>query len=381
MAPQKEIDVLHVIGSLAQGGAERNLYYLAPSMAKSRFRYGICCLVAKGELAREIERLGIPIWDMGYRRRHAILTILRLRRLLKERKVRVLHTHLYESGVVGRIAGWLAGVPVIVTHEHGKTVWKKWYHRWFERLAIHGTDLRIAVSEDIRRLRLRDEHTPASKIVVIGNAVEPARFEVNKVARDAKRREIGFEKSLLVGTVGRLVVAKSYDFLLQIAKEVCEKRPDVRFVLVGEGPLREELVEMRDSLGLTDKVVFLGARTDISELLAAMDLYVITSRREGLPVSLIEAMMAAKPIVSTSVGGIPEALSDNEDGILVEPRSVQSFAEAIVNLINDPEKMAALGQKAKGKAIARYSAHKVLETLEQAYTSILSRKGIDLSPS
>lgn len=374
--PQGNLDVLHVIGSLGAGGAERNLYYLAPSMARSRLAYGICCLMVRGEFAGEVERAGVPVYALGFRRRNTLQTVIRLRRLMRCRRVKVVHTHLYECGVLGRIAAWLAGVPVIITHEHGKTTWKKWYHRWFERIAVRGTDLRIAVSGDIKDLRLRHEHTPRDKIVVIGNAVDASRFEAGQALRETKRAELGLERYFVIGTVGRMVTAKSFDLLLRVAEEVCSRRPQARFLLVGEGPLRDGLTRMRDSLGLAEKVVFLGGRTDIPGLLAAIDLYVITSQREGLPISLLEAMTAAKPIVATAVGGIPEALNHGEDGLLVEPGNQAALVEAIFALMDDPARRQLMGARARAKATARYSAAAILETLEATYLSIMRGKGM-----
>jgi glycosyltransferase involved in cell wall biosynthesis len=379
MAPREDIDVLHVIGTLAPGGAERNLLYLAPWMARSSLRYGICCLMQKGKLAGDVEALGLPVFELGYRKRNALETILKLRRLLAARHVRVIHTHLFECGVLGRIAAWLAGTPIRVTHEHGKTVWKKWHHRLFERLAIGATDLRIAVSEDIRDRRVRQEGTPAAKIAVVGNAVEPSQFEVPGPVRRAKRQELGVEGCFVIGTVGRLVEAKAYDLLLEIAREVCDARPEVRFLVVGEGDLGRRLRAMRDSLGLAERVIFLGMRSDIAELLSAMDLYVITSRREGLPISLIEAMMASKPIVATAVGGIGETIASGTDGILVGIDDKPAFVRELMALIGDRDRLRMMGLKAREKAVARYAARAVLETLEKTYASIMAGKGLDWS--
>jgi glycosyltransferase involved in cell wall biosynthesis len=379
MPPREPIDVLHFIGSLGAGGAERNLCYLAPWMAKSKLRYGICCLLRKGELAAEIEALGLPVFDLGFRRRRALSTIWALRCLLREHRVMVIHTHLFECGVLGRVAAWFAGTPVRITHEHGKTMWKKWYHRLFERLAIRGTDLRIAVSADIRNLRLAEEHTHPAKIVVVGNAVEPSGFDLPETVRGRMRSELGLGSQIVVGTVGRLVEAKAYDFLMEVAAIVCAARPDVRFVLVGKGHLERDLLKLRDSLGLADRVTFLGARSDIPEILSAVDIYVITSRREGLPITLLEAMMAAKPVIATSIGGIPEVLEDRGDGILVPSGDRQAMADAILALAADPGRRDALGRRAREKAIARYSARAILETLEATYASILGGKGRDWS--
>jgi glycosyltransferase involved in cell wall biosynthesis len=376
MAAIQKIDVLHLIGTLAAGGAERNLYYLAPCMARSKLRYGICCLLRRGEFADEIESLGVPVFEIGYRRRYLVRTVLALRKLLKQRNVTVLHTHLYESGFVGRLAGWLAGTPVIITHEHGKTLWKKWYHRWFERFALHFTDLRIAVSQDIVNLRMRYEATPPSKIRLVYNAVDPRAFEVAPEVRRVKRTELGIDDSFVVGTVGRLVVAKSYDLLLEVAREICAKRPNVRFVLVGDGPLAGELSQMRDSYNLQERFILLGRRTDIPELMAAIDLYIISSRREGLPLALIEAMMSARPIVSTAVGGIPDTLTHSCDGILVEPGNKAALVGAVDALIDNRSRMEVLGQNARKKAIERYSPERVLAELEMIYEEIFEAKGI-----
>jgi glycosyltransferase involved in cell wall biosynthesis len=367
MADPQEIDVLHVIGILSPGGAERNLYYLAPHMATSRFRYGICCLTARGDFAAEIEHAGIPVWELGFRKRYTFSSIWRLSRLLKLKKVKVLHTHLFLPGLVGRLAGLLAGTPVMITHEHGKTLWKRWYHRCFERMMLPVTDLRIAVSEDILELRIEHEHTPRSKLRLVHNAVDPALFEVPESARAAKRKELGLEGGFVVGTVGRLVDAKSFDLLLEVAREVCARKPDARFLIVGEGPLGEDLRASAASSGLRGLVLFTGKRSDIPELMAAMDLYIITSKREGLPLTLIEAMMSRKPIVATSVGGIPDTISNDVEGILVPPGDTGSIVEAVLALASDAERRERLGSGARKRAAETYSPRKVLEDLERIY--------------
>jgi glycosyltransferase involved in cell wall biosynthesis len=376
MPYRQKIDVLHLIGSLSPGGAERNLYYLAESMAASRLRYGICCLVDRGEFADEIEGPRLPVFDLKFRRRYFLRTVLRLRKLLKQRGVRVLHTHLYDPGVIGRIAAWLAGVPVVITHEHGKTLWKKWYHRAFERLAVGRTDLRIAVSQDIMNLRIRTESTPPEKIRLVYNAVDPEHLDVDENVRKKTRVDLGIDGFKVVGTVGRLVDAKSYDLLLEVAREVCDEKPGVRFVLAGAGPLEGKLLEKREALGLSEQFLFLGQRRDIPELLAAIDLYVISSKREGLPISLIEAMMAGKPVVSTAVGGIPDTLTQACDGVLVEPGDRGALTRAIVDLIDNRSRMDILGRNARKRAIERYAPDRILAELETIYEELLGRKGL-----
>jgi glycosyltransferase involved in cell wall biosynthesis len=372
----KKMRVLHLIGSLSTGGAERNLYYLGPHFKSSRFEHSICCLTVRGENADELERAGVTIYELGYRRRFFVRTVLRLAGLLKRENITVLHTHLFDCGVVGRLAGWLARTPVIVVHEHGKTLWKKWYHHLFERLALKGTDMRIVVSEDIRQLRRRHEHTPDSKMVLIENAVDPAKFNLEGSVREAKRRELDVEDCFVVGTVGRLVAAKAFDLFLDVAAGVLAVNARTRFVIVGDGELRASLENRARGLGIGDKVVFLGKRPDIPEILSALDLYLITSVREGLPVSLIEAMMAAKPIVSSAVGGIPEVLAGGKSGVLVGSGERAALVEAVTNLMGDPGKREALGREAHRVALMGYSPEVVLGKLDSLYSRLIEAKGL-----
>ncbi len=376
MPSRKKLRVLHLIGTLAAGGAERNLYYLGPHFKTSRFDHSICCMISRGEFAEELEWAGVRIFELGYRRRYFLGTVMKLADLLRREHISVLHTHLFEPGLVGRLAAWLAGTPVIITHEHGKTLWKKPYHHLFERLALWRTDMRIVVSEDIRALRKKYEGTPDSKLILIENAVDPAKFEVDEGTRKAVRRDLGIDDFFVVGTVGRLVPAKDYDLFLDVARGLIKADSRMKFLMVGEGHLRAQLEARSADLGLEASVLFLGNRTDIPELLAAMDLYLITSAREGLPISLIEAMLAARPVVSTAVGGIPDVLAGGETGILVESGDAEGITAAVSGLMADPARREALGRAAREQALLRYSPTRVLEKLDSLYSGLLERKGI-----
>ncbi len=376
MPPHEKTRVLHLIGSLSAGGAERNLYYLGRHFEKSAFDHSICCLIDRGEFADDLERAGVRIFELGYRRRYFLRTVARLARLLRGENIAVLHTHLFEPGLVGRPAAWLAGTPAVITHEHGKTLWKKPHHHLFERLALLRTDMRIVVSEDIRKIRAQREGTPESKMVLIENAVDPEGFHVDGATRAALRRHLGVEDCFVVGSVGRLVPAKNYDLFLAVAHDLLEKNPRMKFMLVGDGSLREELETRARDLGIEDNVLFLGNRTDIPELLAAMDLYLITSAREGLPISLVEAMLAARPIVSTAVGGIPEVLAAPGTGVLVAEGDRAAIVEAVLALADDADRREALGRAARAEARRRYSPAVVLEKLDRLYTAVLEGKGI-----
>jgi glycosyltransferase involved in cell wall biosynthesis len=376
MPPPEKTRVLHLIGSLTAGGAERNLYYLGPHFRTSAFDHSICCMIERGEFASDLEAAGVRVFELGYRKRHFLRTVMRLADILRKENIGVLHTHLFEPGLVGRLAAWLAGTPVIITHEHGKTLWKKPYHHLFERLALWRTDMRIVVSEDIREIRKKREGTPDSKMVLIENAVDPVRFDVTEETRGALRRELGIDDCFVVGTVGRLVPAKAYDLFLEVAHELLKTNTQMRFLLVGDGRLRADLEARLMELGLEGRVLMLGNRTDIPELLAAMDLYLITSVREGLPISLVEAMFAARPIVSTRAGGIPEVLAEPGTGVLVESGDKTGTVRAITDLMADPEKREAMGRSAREAASGRYSPATVLEKLDALYSRLLKAKGI-----
>lgn len=309
---------------------------------------------------------------LNFRLRYLPVSLGKLVFLLRQENAQIVHTHGFTPGVWGRVAAWLAGVPIIIAHEHGKTLWKKHHHLLFERFANRFTDLRIAVSRDILERRQQLEHTPASKMIVLSNGVDLDQFQPGDPARIA--RELGLESfEFVIGTVGRLVEAKAYHDLIDAFACVRQKMEKSCLLFIGDGPLRSFLENYAREKNLTS-VIFLGAREDIPQLLCALNVFVLTSIREGLPVALLEAMAARLPVVATAVGGIPEVLEDGKNGFLVPPNSPEKIAEKIIELSQSQKLRDNLVSAAFGTIRQCYSIQKTTAVIEHIYNQLALEK-------
>lgn len=367
-----KITVFHLIGALRVGGAERQLASIAPAFDRDRFRIIVGTVQPGGGLRDAFQGTGVPVVCLNYRTRYFIPAVLRLALLLRREKVDVLHTHMYHASWYGRIAGLFARVPVMITTDHGHDPWKKRRQIAFERYMLRHTALRVAVSEDVAKTLKARESVPDEKLLVIANAVDSARFRAGETERNSVRNELGLtDKTLLVGNVARLVEPKALHVLIEAMALLSKTIPRARLVIVGEGPLKGDLERCASDLGVSDRVTFTGARLDIPAVLAAIDIFALSSKREGLPVSLLEAMAAGKAIVTTRVGGIPEVVSDHQEALLVEPNNPAALAAAMSELASDPDLASRLGRQAAAKAGAEYSVAATVQKLEEVYCSTL----------
>lgn len=369
------INVLHVIGTLQLGGAENQVATLVPFLSNGRYTVHVCCLHREGVHADVLRARGINVISLNMRLRYWPIAVYKLYRLIKQLQIQIVHTHLYGSGIWGRSVGKLADVPVIMSTEQGMTLWKKRHHLIIEGFVNRFTDKIIAVSEDIRQRRITYENVPPEKIVVIPNAVDIRKFHKTNGSEQI-RAQLGLStSSIVVGTVARLVPPKRLDYFLEAARIVCEVMPRVHFLIVGDGPLRSELEDRARQLGLlSNSVQFLGSRQDVAELLAALDIFVLSSEREGLPVSMLEAMAASKPIIVTSVGGIPEVIQNGYNGILVSPHNPSALANAIMDLIENNATREAIAQQGYQTVNTRFSAMAVSRQIASLYDNLLAKK-------
>lgn len=372
-----KINVLLIIPALGFGGAETQLVTLAENLDRSRYATTVCCLRHHAPVAEMLARQGVEVVNLHWRTRYLPLGLYRLVRLMRNHEADIVHTHLFDAGLWGRIAAKLAGVPIVINTEHGLNLWKKRYHIWFERIADRFTDRRIAVSEDIRRSRIRREGLNPEKIVIIHNFIDLAFFDPNTV-EDATsiRKDLGLDDSeQLVGTVARLSHVKGVAYFLRAAEMISQTCPGVRFIIVGDGPLRDDLEHLAAQLGLRERVVFAGTRSDVRELLAAMDVFVLASIREGIPVSLLEAMAMKRAVVATAVGGTPEVVQNDRSGILVPSQDARALAEAVVSLLKDSRRRTALGEAGRERVREAFSADACVGQLERLYEEVLEQKG------
>jgi glycosyltransferase involved in cell wall biosynthesis len=232
-------------------------------------------------------------------------------------------------------------------------------------------DRLIAVSEEVREYQLRYTFIPPEKIVTIDNGVDMRRFDGKEEAGRAVRAEFGIAPDApLVGMIGRLTEQKDHATFLQAVGHIRAALPKTRFLVVGDGPLRENLIEQARSLKLDDAVIFAGLRSDIPAVMAALDVLVFSSRWEGLPVTLLEGMAAAKPVVSTAVGGVPGVVGEGESALLVPAGMASVLADAVVRVLRDPALAQKLSALARARVREKYSLDSMLDRTLALYEEL-----------
>lgn len=373
----KRINILHVYCALPIGGAERLALTLARNLKDDRFNLVFCCLRCEGEIADEIRKVGNPVINLGIRRkRYDLWLLIKLLRLIKKENIHIIHTHLYEAGIRGRIVAKVAGVPGIIATEHGPALWKKKWQIVLERIVTKATtDLKIANSEYIRQSRIHKEKIAPEKIITIYNGVEPPL--PNSSADPSGLEELGLPMSgLIIGTVARLTEAKGLQYLIESMPLILSHIPNAHLIVVGDGPCRLQLEAMRRDLHIEQSVTFTGRRMDVFRFVEAMDVFVLPSIREAMGIAIVEAMFAAKPIVASNVGGIPELVLDGKTGLLVPPRDPKALADKIVYLLLHSSEREQMGKMGQDRADAHFSADRYVESLKDAYLDCLETKGL-----
>jgi glycosyltransferase involved in cell wall biosynthesis len=307
--------------------------------------------------------------------------LVELLRLIRRERPLIVHTHTAKAGALGRLAAWLARVPVVVHTYHGH-VFRGYFSpgktRFFvalERWLARRTDRLLSVSPQVRRelLELGIGTPERSAVVPLGLDLDPF---LDGGAAGQLRRELGIGPAApVVAIVARLVAIKAHEVFLEAASIVSRQRPDVRFVVVGDGERRAELEALVERRALGGAVHFLGWRRDLPEIYRDVDVVALASRNEGSPVSLIEAMAAGRPVVATGVGGVPDLVEHGVNGYLVDPDQPAAMAEALLALLEDPGRREAFGGAGRKRVYPAFAADRLLRDIDTLYAALLEEKG------
>jgi glycosyltransferase involved in cell wall biosynthesis len=285
-------------------------------------------------------------------------------------RIDILHAHDFYSGFIGAVAAHLSGARVIACQRHLKLS-DRAVHEWGTRV-IHRLAHRILVnSEAIRDHILSRSSAHAKKIIVIKNGVsQPANS--GRILRDSLCREIGAESdSKLIGMIARLQPVKGHKFFIEAAARVITREPKAIFVIVGDGPLKSEIEEQAARLCIKERLRMLGDRTDVSRIVASLDLLVLASLHEGLPNAVMEAMSAGVPVVATSVGGTKELITEGETGYLIPPADAQALADRMTfALLNEADRMR-LAASARQFISAEFGMRRMVESVEKLYGELM----------
>jgi glycosyltransferase involved in cell wall biosynthesis len=278
-------------------------------------------------------------------------------------------------------------VPVVVHTYHGH-VFDGYFSPWRTRLVVSAERLLarrasalIAVTERVRRDVLTRGIGRPDRVVVVPLGLDLDRMQAAPARRGELRAELGLAPATpLVGIVARLVPIKAHETFLQAAKAMAPVRPDARFLIAGDGERRGALEAMARELGLGDRVRFLGWRADLDRLYADLDVVVLTSKNEGSPVALIEAMAAGRPVVSTRAGGVEDVVADGVTGRVVPIGDAGALARVVIDLLEQPDEAARLGAAAREAVVARFASSRLVADVDRLYRRLLAERGVVADP-
>jgi glycosyltransferase involved in cell wall biosynthesis len=371
--PMTSATVCQILHSLNVGGAEVLATRLARQLRES-FRFLFVCLDDLGTLGRELIQDGFPVHVLGRNRGVDWKCSRRLADLLRRERVDLVHAHQYTPFFYGVTARLLCRRPPVLFTEHGR--WHPDYPRRkrmvANRILLEHRDQVVGVGEAVRQALIRNEGIPAGRVEVIYNGVDLSRFQTNAQDRALIRQELCLDADdLMILQVARLDALKDHASAIRSLGRVIQQRHNVRLVLVGEGPEEVPIRDLVKQLGLERQVQLLGLRTDVARLLAASDVALLTSVSEGIPLFLIEAMAAKRPVVSTSVGGVGEIVEEESTGLLAPAGDDKKLAEHILRLAQDPALRHRFGRLGRARAEALFSESQMHARYLELYDAML----------
>jgi len=371
---EERLTVLQVV-TLSEWGGAQEVVRLLSDYLRGQYRVLVACAPG-GRLIDELEALGVPVIPIRHLVRYPhpfldLFALFALWRMMRTVRPTVVHAHSTKAGMLARIAARLAGVPVVLFTAHGwsftagRSRWKRALLAASERLLARMTTRIICVSQHDRDLALQYRVAPTEKLVVIHNGLDPAGFIGYRVNEDMTASVGTIEP--VVTFVGRLRAPKDpFTLIRAFSKLGCG-----RLVIVGDGPQRRKLHELVDELNVAKRVELIGERSDVPDLLATSDIFVLTSNWEGLPLTIIEAMMTGLPVVATSVGGVPELVEDGVTGFLVPREDSEALAEVFQKLLKDPELRRRMGQAGREKAARDFTLERMLYATKKMYEEVV----------
>jgi len=383
--------VVHVIDDLGMGGAQRQLTELVKALPRHRISAHIISLSCeKNTYAEAIRASGIPLTCIEHRGTWSWTTLWTLWRTLRAVRPDVVQTWLFTADLYGRLAAclcraehfirslrhdgrqaWLARVPVIISAVRSVEPWKPAHYVWTDRLLRRITDAYTVNAQAIGRMIELREQVARERIHTIYNGVNLDVFDAASVNGAVRRRLAIPDHRPVIGTIGRLGPEKDHETLLRACALVLRDVPDAQVLVVGSGPLAPQLASLAQTLALDGQIHFLEAQSNIAEIIAALDVVVISSRYEGCCNVILEAMAMGKPVVATAVGGNPELVLDGQTGRLVPPRDPQRLAGAIADVLEDRVRARAMGASGRQRVVEHFSVARMVDNTVALYEGLL----------
>jgi len=384
----RKIKVAHIIARMITGGADENTLFTIEGL--SREKYEIDLITGEEfdkDIINKVKNYPFDIiqikglkWKLNFL--HDPIVLLKLIKLLKKKHYDIVHTHTTKAGILGRIAARIAEVPVIVHGLHGSTFQAfnsgllNWFLFLFERFTGKFTDAYISVSGVLSEKYIERGIGKKENYHTVYSGMELEKFYGAKEKIDCgkKQRELGIDsEDFVIGNVARLETRKGHQFLLDAFKNVVEKQKDgyVKLLIIGEGNKRKYLENYVKELNLGDKVIFTGYREDVEELIALMDIFVLTSLREGLPRVLVQAAAVGVPSVAFNVDGVPEIIRDNYNGFLVKAKDVEQLENRIMKYMSNKELVLLHGRNGREFIENKWSIEGMVDRIDKIYQKLI----------
>ncbi len=363
----KPIKVLHIVYSLQLGGAEQVVTNYALHHDHRVYEPVVVALTEGGPLEEDLLGAGVKTYILGKRLGFDPGVILKLARIMRDEGIKIVHVHTPLANNWGVPAALLSGVRTIVRTEHG--LFRRERHFYYFINAVLGLFNRriLACSNRAKESHVVMDPFSRKKYKTIYNGIDVARYSSFGDTR-ALRAELGLpEGTPVVGIIGSLIALKGHATFLRMAELVAGERTDVRFLIVGEGPLRQDLEAQARALGLSDRVIFAGVHRDIPEILSLMDVFVLSSTSEAHPLTILEAMAAGKPVVATDVGGNAESVVDGETGFIVPSEDGEKLFERVKRLLDDPALAQRMGRRGFERVSQEFTVERMVSQTEAVY--------------
>lgn len=369
----KKTKILHIIKSLGRGGAEM----LLPETIKLHDRtwldfHCIYFLPWKNQMVPALESTGCKVSCFAAKTNiHLMLQARNVARYVRQNQIDVIHAHLPWAGVLARIVGKMTGVPVLYT-EHNK---QERYHmatRILNLTTMNWLTRVIAVSADVAESIRKNKPGLKAPLITVLNGVNVDTFGPGLASGSEVRTTFGIPAdATVIGTIAVFRFQKRLDVWLDVAKTILEKQPDAHFIIVGDGPLKSEIVGKAAALQIEARVHFAGLQTEVRPYLAAMDIYMMSSIFEGLPIAMLEAMASGCPVVTTDAGGIKEVIRHETDGLMCSVDESQKLSDFALTLIRDSKKRTGLATNARKRVVESFSMKAMVANLEAVYKGVL----------
>ena len=358
--------IVHIVENMPVGGLEKTVYMIMRGIDKSAFDVELWCLADTGFLAEKLRQEGYSVRVLGLKSYHNIKNVVKLASLIRAEKPDIIHTHGYFAGIFGRL-GALLSLRKIKTVHHYQTIFAEFYTRanaFLERFFNSITSKVICVSEFVAKSYYTKKLLKPTKTTVIYNCADMSKYKCHSILEDVKIRIV---------IVASLREVKGHKYLIEAIDMLHKEFNNFEVNIIGSGPIENELRNMVESTGLNNIVLFRGGLDNVPEELGSMDIFVLSSIREGLPLSLVEAMASGLACVATNVGGVYELIEDRVTGLLVKSEDSEAIYKAIKHLIENPELARKMGKSARTKVEKTFDCRVMITKIEGLYEELMQK--------